>query len=63
VLVYLLVLHVVDALLALLHVAQFRDAVGITTVKDAEGALGDAVTVVLLCRAIRTVIGSVLLSA
>ena len=46
-LVHLLVLELLDALLALLHVAYFGNTVRVSRVEDAERTLGDAVAVVL----------------
>ena len=53
-----MLLQLLNALLALLLVAQLGDAVRVVAVEDAEGSLGDAVAVGLLClwRAVRAVV-------
>ena len=49
-LVHLLVLKLMDALLALLHVTHFRNAVRVARVEDAERTLSNAIAMMLCVR-------------
>ena len=60
-LVNLLVLELLNTLFALLHIADFTDAVGVVRVEDAERTLSNAVAMVLGVRwAVRAIVRSIL---